>query len=275
MIVDSQVHIWDAESPERPWVDGAASYAHGPSFSAEALIARMDETQVDMAVLVPPSWEGDRNDTCLDALRAHPGKFLVMGRVDVMSPMTDDQLLELSAEMAGLRLTFRREPAVQQLMSGAVDWLWASAERLGIPIAVYAPASLDVLDDIATRHPDLKMMVDHLGLPLDVRGDRARHQVGRLCALSRHRALAVKASCLPNNFREPYPFPTIRDVVEEVVGAFGPERVFWGSDLSRLPCPYEELVSFFEHELTGLDKDAVEGVLGAGVLRWLGQKELS
>ena len=35
---------------------------------------------VDRAVIVPPSWEGDRNDLALAAAQAHPDKFAVMGR---------------------------------------------------------------------------------------------------------------------------------------------------------------------------------------------------
>ncbi|GIT39658.1 MAG: hypothetical protein Ct9H300mP8_08540 [Gammaproteobacteria bacterium] len=47
---------------------------------AEEAITRMDEAGVDAAILVPPSWEGDRNDVCLDAALRFPDRFAVMGR---------------------------------------------------------------------------------------------------------------------------------------------------------------------------------------------------
>ncbi len=32
----------------------------------------MGKAGVDRAILVPPSWEGDRNDVALEAAQAHP-----------------------------------------------------------------------------------------------------------------------------------------------------------------------------------------------------------
>src|SRR3546814_7552574 len=78
------IHIWEADRPERPWPRAGADgrtirpqRAH-PLSAAEA-IAAMDAAGVDKAILVPPSWEGDRNDVALAAVAAHPGRFAVMG----------------------------------------------------------------------------------------------------------------------------------------------------------------------------------------------------
>jgi L-fuconolactonase len=271
-VVDAQVHIWKPESPARPWVEGAKDYAHGESFSDDQLIARMDAAGVDMAVLVPPSWEGNRNDACLEARERRPDRFLVMGRIDLTSPLSDAQLEDFARDMAGLRLTFRRDPDVAQLTGGQASWLLDAAERLSLPIAIYAPTSLDRMDELARQHPGLKLVIDHLGLPLDARDDAARRLVDDVCRLSVHPNVALKASCLPNNFREQPPFPSIAAVVHEVVDAFGYERVFWGSDISRLPADYAELVSFFVNGAGGLEGAAREGVLGASLLAWLDRK---
>jgi predicted TIM-barrel fold metal-dependent hydrolase len=174
--------------------------------------------------------------------------------------------------MAGVRLTFRRDPDVAQLTGGQASWLLDAAERVGLPIAVYAPTSLARLDEVARQHPALKLVVDHLGLPLDARDEVARKLVDDLCRLAAHPSVAVKATCLPNNFREDPPFPSIAAVVAEVVEAFGYERVFWGSDISRLPVDYGDLVSFFVNGAGGLEGKARDGVLGASLLEWLDRK---
>jgi predicted TIM-barrel fold metal-dependent hydrolase len=195
-----------------------------------------------------------------------------MGRVDLSKPMSDAELEDYTRDMAGVRLTFRRDLDVAQLTGGQAAWLLDAAERLSLPIAVYAPTSLDRLYEIARQHPGLKLVIDHLGLPLDARNDAARRQVDYLCRLSEYPSVAVKATCLPNNFREEPPFPSIAAVVREVVDAFGCERVFWGSDISRLPVDYADLVSFFVNGAGGLEGAAREGVLGASVLAWLDRK---
>ena len=84
-IVDAQVHIWPPESPERPWIETAHLFTHGAEFSTDALLAQMDEAGVDAAVLVPPAFEGDRNDYCLDAARAHLEEALA-GAADLCDP---------------------------------------------------------------------------------------------------------------------------------------------------------------------------------------------
>jgi len=41
---------------------------------------------VSRVVIVPPSWEGDRNDLGLAAARRHPKRFAVMGRLAIERP---------------------------------------------------------------------------------------------------------------------------------------------------------------------------------------------
>ena len=84
-IVDSQIHLWKAESPDWPWVPGRKPQLPEP-FTIEKLVSLMDEAGVDRAVIVPPSWPGDRNDYGLEAAKRHPNRFAVMGRVAVQKP---------------------------------------------------------------------------------------------------------------------------------------------------------------------------------------------
>ncbi len=61
VIVDSQIHVWSPNTPDRPWPAGQEPFAQGPSMSAEAVLRVMDDAGVARAVLVPPSWIGDDN----------------------------------------------------------------------------------------------------------------------------------------------------------------------------------------------------------------------
>ena len=87
IIVDSQVHIWGADTPKRPWPPGRANQAQKPyPFTKDMLLAEMDVAWVSRVVLVPPSWEGDRNDLALEAARSYPDRFGVMGRLALQDP---------------------------------------------------------------------------------------------------------------------------------------------------------------------------------------------
>lgn len=60
-IVDAQIHLWQAKTPDRPWPPGRAHEAQKPyPMSKETVLFQMDLAGVRRAVLAPPSWKGDR-----------------------------------------------------------------------------------------------------------------------------------------------------------------------------------------------------------------------
>ena len=52
----------------------------------DELLREMDGAGVQRCILVPPTWEADRNDTSLEAARLYPDRFRVMGRLALTSP---------------------------------------------------------------------------------------------------------------------------------------------------------------------------------------------
>jgi L-fuconolactonase len=267
MITDAQVHVWPPSSAARPWVPGGETYAHRPSFLVAELLAEMDAAGVDRAVLVPPGWEGDRNDYALAAARAHPERLAVMVRVDVTRPLTS---FVLEPGAVGVRLTFTRGAARSWLTDGTADWLWPLLEAQRIPLAIYASGSLDAVRRIATAHPALPILLDHAGLPLGVTGRDRDAALDATCALARHPNVGVKATSLPSYATDDYPFRSLHEPVRRLVDAFGAERVFWGSDLTRLPCSYREAVRLFTEAapLTGAERALITGVSASAWLNW-------
>jgi predicted TIM-barrel fold metal-dependent hydrolase len=172
--------------------------------------------------------------------------------------------------MLGVRLTFSRGEAARWMTDGTADWFWPEAEEAGIPVMVYPPGLLAAVAGVAERHPDLQLVIDHLAIRTDLRDDELDPVIDELLGLARLPNVAVKATSLPSNVTDNYPFPSLHPRIERVVGAFGPRRVFWGSDFTRLPCTYREAVTMFTEELNFLDGDDLEWVMGRGVREWLG-----
>ena len=151
LIVDAQVHIWGADTPERPWPEGNAHRAHRPvPFTKDDLLAEMAAAGVDRAIIVPPSWEGDRNDLALAAATAHPDKFAVMGRppLDKPDPHGLDRWREQPG-MLGIRVTTAGAGAQALFTEPEGDWLWQAAERAGLPAMVSIPGLLPELGRLA------------------------------------------------------------------------------------------------------------------------------
>lgn len=164
-IVDSQVHIWAANTPQRPWPPRRQEPHRPVPFSKDDLLREMDAAGVDRVVIVPPGWEGERNDVGLEAARLHPDRFAVMGRIDAEAPGARGFIANWRRQtgLLGLRFSFMRWPSA--LPEGRIDWLWGEAEKHGMPLMLaVARAQLYFVDRIAERHPGLKLVLDHLAL---------------------------------------------------------------------------------------------------------------
>lgn len=272
-IIDAQVHVWAANSSERPWRRVGAMYAHGPdSFEGRNLIPMMDAAGVRRAVLVPPSWEGDRNDLALAAAREFPERFAVMGRIPLELPKASRRAITNWREqsgMLGLRVTFARDVQRGWLVDGTANWLWPAAEAAELPVMVYAPGSVARIGEIAAAHPRLRLIIDHVGLRTDAQEGDIDSAVREVVKLAKYPNLAVKASALPCHVAESYPFSRLHEPVRRLVQSFGPERVFWGSDLTRLPCAYKDAVNLFAEALEFNSDGDREWVLGRGIAAWL------
>jgi len=236
------------------------------------VLAEMDRAGVDRAVIVPPSWEGDRNDLALEAARQHPDRFAVMGRLALERPESRSLLADWRRQpgMLGLRFTFHTDLQRPWLTDGTADWLWPAAERAALPLMIFVPGSVPLVGAIAGRHPGLRLVLDHLAIETTLRDDAAFAQLPELLALARYPNVAVKASALPCYSTEPYPFPSLHRHLRQVFDAFGPRRTFWGTDLTRLPCPYRQAVTLFTEELPWLSGEDLAWVMGRAVSEWLG-----
>jgi len=154
IIVDAAVHIWRPEAPDRPWMPGRKAHLPEP-LSYEKLSAMMDEAGVSSTILVPPSWEGDRNDYSLEAAQKFPNRFAVMGRFAINKPEDRPKLETWRSQkgMLGIRVTMHHAWDRGWITDGTADWLWPAAERLGIPLMLYAPFNHKDVADVAARHP--------------------------------------------------------------------------------------------------------------------------
>jgi predicted TIM-barrel fold metal-dependent hydrolase len=272
-IADSQVHLWGADTPARPWPPGRAAEAQKPyPISKETLLFQMDLAGVHRIVIVPPSWEGDRNDLALEAARAYPDRFAVMGRLALGDPASRALVADWRTQpgMLGMRFTFHNEHYRHFLTDGTADWLWPAAERAGIPLMVLMPGALDHLDRIAGKHPGLKLVLDHVGLNVRGKGPKVFEDLPAVCALAKHPNVAVKASGMPSLSQEKYPFRDLHPHIRTLVDAFGPKRTFWGTDLTRMPCTYYECITLFTEHQPWLKGDDLEWVMGRAVCEWLG-----
>jgi predicted TIM-barrel fold metal-dependent hydrolase len=271
LIVDSQVHIWENRSPKHPWKPGR--HIEGPLRSGD-LLKKMDEAGVTRAVLVPPSWDGGRPNECaLAAAQQHPDRFAVMGRLDIESPASRGALGRVRDQrgMLGLRLSFSSPGWAKRIEAGELDWFWQEAEQVQLPLMIMANHGMvHLIGAAAQRHPGLRIALCHLALPGKQMDDAAFIELDKLLAVARFPNINVKISSLPGYSSEPYPYRNLHPYLRRVYDAFGPRRIFWGTDFSRLPCSYRQAITMITEEISWLSASDQEWIMGRALCDWLG-----
>jgi predicted TIM-barrel fold metal-dependent hydrolase len=255
-IVDAQIHLWGTGLPSN------LSHRQVTHFTAEEAIPMMDEGGVDAAVIHPPGWDPGSTDMASKAVRDYPGRFAIMGSVPLDQAGSRARIAEWKQQpgMLGLRYTFLHDPARQWLADGTIDWLWAEAEKARVPIAVLATDSLAELGRIAERHPELTTLKDHAAMT----------HMPQLVSLAKHPNVAVKATGAPGYSGEPYPYPTMQAYLRRIFDAFGPQRMFWGTDITKMPCSWRQCVTMFTDELPWLSEPDKRLVMGDALCAWWG-----
>ena len=125
----------------------------------------MDAAGVHGAVIHPPGWDPGSNAMAFKAVADYPGRFAIMGSLPLEDPASRGKIARWRDQpgMLGLRYTFTDKQEQRQLQEGHLDWLFEEAEKAGVPIAALCTDSLAQFGQIAERHPDLKITIDHLG----------------------------------------------------------------------------------------------------------------
>lgn len=54
---------------------------------------------------------------------------------------------------------------------------------------------------------------------------------------------ARRMSGAPSYSSHPNPYKNIHGYLRQIFEAFGPERSFWGTDITRMPCSYRQCVT--------------------------------
>jgi predicted TIM-barrel fold metal-dependent hydrolase len=273
MIVDSQVHLWLAEAADRRWPADGPGRAHLPyPFTYDKLVPMMDEAGVDRVVIVPPSWEGERNDYALEAAKKFPSRFGVMGRILLNDPQAPGRLATWKQQpgMLGVRHTFNGAQT-NWLTDGTADWFWPAAAKLGIPVMTPTSGRPKDFLRVVERNPELIFIIDHMGLSEDIaKAGKLPEAVGDTIAFSKHPNVSVKMSSVPHKSSEPYPFSDVSDHLKRVFDAFGPRRCFWGTDLTagiaKFPYTYRQRVTHFTETLAFLSEEDKNWVMGRAIM---------
>jgi predicted TIM-barrel fold metal-dependent hydrolase len=273
LIVDAQIHMWKANTPERPWVPGARPQIPEP-MTIERVVSMIDEAGVDRVVIVPPTLEGERLDYAQEAVKRYPGRFAIMGRVNLNDSKNAARLPTWRDQpgVLGIRLNITGEQT-KWLTDGTADWFWPVAEKAGIPTMFLTRGETLRFGPIAERHPGLPLIIDHMGVSSEAAKEKPiAALIADSAALAKYPNVSVKLSAGPLFSKENYPFRDVAPHIETLFDAYGPQRCHWGTDVTNsfAKATYKQRVTHFTEELPFLSEDDKDWIMGRAIVERVG-----
>tara|TARA_B100001964_G_scaffold109116_2_gene121841 strand:- start:209 stop:1054 length:846 start_codon:yes stop_codon:yes gene_type:complete len=274
-IIDSQVHAYERDHPARPW----QGWLHGPpEVTGDDMVAAMDATGVDGALLVSP-WTMYRFDAsyALEVYALHPERF---GLIKPFNPVVQDVANEMADWAArpgvvGARIMLQKQMTMDSHGSGLNQILSAGA-RQGLPINILCWGTLPLLSELAKKNPHTQIVVDHVGLNQPFEPPVPPEPFANLAdviALARYDNVAIKISGACTLSHQPFPYEDIWEPLSQIFEAFGFDRCLWGTDWTRAVelLTYEQGVEAFRltDQLSDSERDMLMGGSVAGIYDWV------
>jgi L-fuconolactonase len=274
MIIDSQVHCYEANTPKRPWM---STPNWPPSATGDEMIAAMDKVGVDGAIYIAAfSMYGYDASYCVEVGKKHGNRLALVKPVDPKDPAVEDVIAEWKRTpgTVGIRILLRREQDLAPDHPG-VARICRAAVKHDFPVNMLFWGNVEAGAAVIDRYPDTRFIVDHLAIqqphappaPAQPWAD-----LPKVVDLAKRKNAVIKISGACTLSKEPYPFNDIWDPLARLFDAWGIDRCLWGTDWTRAfaVVNYEQAVEPFRitTRLTPAEKATLMGGACAKAYKW-------
>ncbi|MBN9486885.1 MAG: amidohydrolase family protein [Alphaproteobacteria bacterium] len=227
--VDAHHHVWTLSRGDYHWMSPDLPIARDYGLSdLRPLLGDITAT-----VLVQAAATEAETAFLLDVARKSAGLVRgVVGWTDLASPRASARIAELAADplLKGLRPMLQDIDDTDWILQPAVQPALAAMARRGLRFdALIKPRHLPLIGELAERHPDLPVVIDHAAKP-DIAHGSFQPWADHMARLARETPWYCKLSGLVTEARPDWQGDGLRPYVEQLLATFGPDRLMWGSD---------------------------------------------
>ncbi len=271
MIIDAHQHVWDLSRAEYPWLDGDLAPINRTMGFAQ-ILPDMRRADVEATVLVQAADNEDDTANMLRVAHANPQVVGVVAWVPLEEParvVTILERLRRDQHVVGVRTRIHAQSSADWLLRDDIDAGLGVLEALGLPFDFVADeaGALALLPVISARHPELAIVIDHLGKPPV--GGPATERFGwrrLIAAACENPRVTAKISGLYSARGKPqdWSIDSVRPFVADAFELFGPDRLMFGSDwpISELAGGYARVWAALSELFSRYDAQARDAVLG-------------
>ena len=234
-IIDSQVHVYAANTSDRPWhtVPNWPDHVTG-----DEMVQAMDAVGVDGAIFIS-AFSMYRYDAsyAIEVRNAYPGRFGLVKPVDPLDPAVAEAISEWknTPGTVGIRIRRPKEAGLEPDDPG-IKLILHEAMRHDFPVNILCWGNLDVGKAVIDGHPDNRFIIDHLGI-VQPRTPPAPPEpwadLPKVLDLASRPNVVIKVSGACTLSHAGYPYPDIWDPLARVFDTWGLDRCLWGTDWTR------------------------------------------
>jgi L-fuconolactonase len=234
VIIDSHLHVWDLERSPYSWIDRNVP-PFNRTFTFDEVAPQLEQNGVDAVILVQA--DDDDRDThhMLEVAAARPEVVGVVAYVPLESPAEAEVRLEellTDPYVVGIRNLTHDRADPDWVLRPDVDETLGLLEQEGVPwdYVSVLPRHLEHVATISERHPDLRIVIDHLAKPPI--GEASREPWWSLIEVAARNPLVhAKISGLyPGAEPASWTVEGLRPFVDRSLAVFGPQRLMYGGD---------------------------------------------
>lgn len=231
MRIDSHQHFWRYDAEQYPWIKpGSPLHRDWLPEDLEALQAPLE---LHGSIVVQARQNLEESRWLLELAEHHPRILGVVGWVDLRAENVEEQLAPLARNrrFVGVRHVVQDEPDDRFLLQKAFIRGLGSLRKFGLcyDLLIF-PRQLPAAIELVEQFPEQPFVLDHCAKPHIADGTIAPWD-----ALIRRLASCPNVHCKVSGIVteakwDDWSLEKLRPYLEVIEGAFGRERLMWGSD---------------------------------------------
>jgi len=234
VIIDTHLHVWDLDRSPYSWL-GPHVPQWNRTFTFDEVAPQLEENGVDAVILVQADDDDRDTELMLEVAAERPEVVGVVAYIPLERPAEAAarlEVLQANPYVVGIRNLTHDRADPDWVLRPDVDETLGLIEQAGLPwdhVAVL-PRHLEHVARIGERHPELRIVIDHLAKPPI--GEAAVEPWWSLIGVAAQNPLVyAKISGLyPGADPASWTVDGLRPFVDRTLDVFGASRLMYGGD---------------------------------------------
>ncbi|MDC0737791.1 amidohydrolase family protein [Cognatishimia sp. SS12] len=275
MRIDAHQHFWTLARGDYPWPNASVAPIFR-DFGPKDLAPLISVAGIDETVLVQATDTVAETEFLLKIATQTPWVAGVVGWVDLQADGAIEMIDYLRANpyLKGLRPMLQNISETDWILNAAAQPALAhmAAQNLCFD-ALVQPRHLPVILELSQRHPNLKIVIDHIAKPTMGGGTMPARDWSRgMSQLAAQPNVYCKLSGLLTEVGPNWRSDDVAPFAAHVLNAFGASKVMFGSDwpVLSLAATYSEWCALVEGYLAGFSPHERSAIMGETAMHFYG-----